>query len=250
MFPIRPRLLTVCTLLAVVTLAAITACAAIDSKAPAPESPIAVFADLRTPPANATVLFNGKDLNNWRQRDGKPAAWKIADGVMTASGGDIMTQLTFEDAFIHVEFREPKRPDPAGGNSGVYLHGRYELQVLDSYGTKIPGKGDCGGIYAQFAPLVNASKPPLEWQSFDVVFRAPRVDDSGKVIEQARMTVLHNGVVIHNNVEVLGPTGSALDDKVSEPGPLLLQDHGSPVQYRNVWLVRLPLKGSDTYEGR
>jgi hypothetical protein len=122
--------------------------------------------------------------------------------------------------------------------------------VIDSYGTKIPGKGDCGAIYDQFAPLVNASKPPLEWQSYDIIFRAPRVDASGKVIERARMTVLQNDVLIHNNVEALGPTGSALDDKVAEPGPLLLQYHGSPVQYRNVWLVPLPLKGSDTYAGR
>lgn len=250
MYLIRPRALTVCVLLAAMILAAITACAAIDDKAGTPKKLASAFMPLRTPPAGAIVLFNGKDLHNWRRRDGQPATWKIKDGVMTASGGDIMTQLTFEDAFIHVEFREPKRPDPARGNSGVYLQGRYELQVIDSYGTNLPGKGDCGGIYAQFAPLVNASKPPLEWQSYDVVFRAPRVDDSGKVIEQARMTVLQNDILIHNNVQVLGPTGSALDDKVTQPGPLLLQDHGSPVQYRNVWMVRLPLKGSDTYEGR
>jgi len=202
------------------------------------------------PPKGALMLSSGKDLRNWRQRDGQRAAWKVKDGVMTAAGGDIITDLKFTDAFIHVEFREPKEPDPARGNSGVYVQGRYEIQVIDSYGTKIPGKGDCGAIYDQHAPLVNACKPPLEWQSFDIIFRAPRMDDSGKVTGRARMTVLQNGMVIQNNVEVLGPTGSALDDRVGEPGPLLLQYHGSPVEYRNVWLVELPAKGSDTYQGR
>jgi len=236
-------------LIAVAVMFAVAASSAIGAKASGRQGPAPIFAPVHTPPATAIILFNGKNLHGWHQRDGKPAAFKVKDGVMTAAGGDIVTDRTFSDAIIHVEYREPKEPDPARGNSGVYVQGRYEIQVLDTYDVKIPGKGSCGAIYDQFAPLVNASKPPLEWQSFDIIFRAPRTDASGKVT-QGRLTVFHNEVLIHNNVEVLGPTGSALDDKVAEPGPLLLQYHGSAVEYRNVWLVPLPLQGSDTYEGR
>ncbi len=203
-------------------------------------------------PKNAVMLFNGKDLSNWRTRSGGPAGWKVADGVITVEPrtGDIVTQQKFTDFMLHLEWMEPDMPDAKGqakGNSGVYLQGRYEVQVLDSYGIEVPGKGDCGAIYDQFAPLVNACKPALEWQTYDVIFRAARLDDSGKVVNQARVTLLQNGMVIHNNVEVLGPTGGAIDDKVGEPGPLLLQDHGNLVKYRNIWIVELPLKGSDKY---
>ena len=236
-------------LVTIAVMSVVAASPAIGAKATGRKGPAPIFAPLHTPPANAVILFNGKNLRGWHQRDGKPAAFKVKDGAMTAAGGDIVTDRAFTDAIIHVEFREPKEPAPERGNSGVYVQGRYEIQVLDTYGVKIPGKGSCGAIYDQFAPLVNASKPPLEWQSFDIVYRAPRVDASGKAI-QGRMTVFQNDVLIHNNVEVLGPTGSALDDKVTEPGPLLLQFHGSAVEYRNVWLVPLPLQGSDTYEAR
>lgn len=203
-------------------------------------------------PENAVMLFNGKDLSNWRTRSGGPAGWKVADGVITVEPrtGDIVTQQKFTDFMLHLEWMEPDMPDAKGqakGNSGVYLQGRYEVQVLDSYGIEVPGKGDCGAIYDQFAPLVNACKPALEWQTYDVIFRAARLDDSGNVVNQARVTLLQNGMVIHNNVEVLGPTGGAIDDKVGEPGPLLLQDHGNLVKYRNIWVVELPLKGSDKY---
>lgn len=204
------------------------------------------------PPENAKVLFNGKDLKNWHTREGKPAGWDVSDGVMTVvkGTGDIVTDEKFTDFRLHLEWMEPDMPEATGqakGNSGVYLQGRYEIQVLDSYGIEVPGRGDCGGVYDQFAPLVNACKPALEWQSYDIIFRAPRFDDNGEVESQARVTVLQNGVVIQNNVEVEGPTGGAMDDKLDEPGPLLLQDHGNPVKYRNVWLVPLPLKGSDEY---
>jgi len=207
---------------------------------------------MQLPPKDAKILFDGKDLSNWEAYNGGPAAWEVADGAMTVvrGKGDIITKERFTDFRLHLEFMEPDMPDARGqakGNSGVYLQGRYEIQVLDSYGIEVPGKGDCGGIYDQFAPLVNACKPPLEWQTYDIIFRAPRVDDSGKVINQARVTVLQNGIVIQNNVEVLGPTGGAMDDKITEPGPLRLQDHGNPVKYRNIWLVELPLKGSDKY---
>ena len=138
------------------------ASSAIGAKATGRKGQGPIFAPVHTPPANAIILFDGKNLRGWHQRDGKPAAFKVKDGVMTAAGGDIVTDRTFTDAIIHVEFREPKGPDPARGNSGVYVQGRYEIQVLDTYDVKIPGKGSCGAIYDQFAPLVNASKPPLE----------------------------------------------------------------------------------------
>jgi hypothetical protein len=205
-------------------------------------------------PQNAVVLFNGKDVGNWTTRDGKPAGWKAEDGVLhvVPGTGDVVSNEQFTDVFLHIEFRCPDLPDAEGqgkGNSGVYLQGRYEIQVLDSYGLDIPGKGDCGAIYNQYAPLVNACNPPGEWQSYDVVFRAARVS-GGKVVEPVRVTILHNGQVIQNNVQLLGPTGGAVDQNEGGPGPLLLQDHGHLVAYRNVWIVPLPVKGSDTYEPR
>ncbi|MCZ6680622.1 MAG: DUF1080 domain-containing protein [Candidatus Poribacteria bacterium] len=202
------------------------------------------------PPSTAVVLFNGKDLSNWTQRNGDAAIWEVVDGVMTAGGGDIMTQERFTDFMLHLEFMTPNMPEATGqakGNSGVFLQGRYEIQVLDSYGIEVPGKGDCGAIYNQFAPLVNACKPPLEWQTYDVIFRAARVDPSGQVAENARVTLLQNGVVIQNNTQLLGVTGGSANEDVGAPGPLLLQDHGNPVQYRNIWVAPLPLKGSDKY---
>jgi len=204
------------------------------------------------PPPNAVVLFNGHDVSNWRTRAGEPAGWAVADGVMTVirATGDIVSAETYTDAFIHLEFRCPDMPDATGqakGNSGVFLQGRYEIQVLDSYGWEAPGLGDCGGIYNQFAPLVNACKPALEWQAYDIIFRAARLDDAGNVLANARITLLHNGIVTHNNVETLGVTGGAINEDIGTPGPLLLQDHGDSVSYQNIWLVHLPLVGSSEY---
>jgi len=206
----------------------------------------------QTPPESAIILFNGKDLSNWTTRDGHPARWSVEDGVMsvTARGGDIMTEERFTDFMLHLEFMTPDMPDATGqakGNSGVFLQGRYEVQVLDSYGIEVPGKGDCGSIYNQFAPLVNACKPPLQWQTYDVVFRGTRVDDSGQVVEPTRLTILQNGLVIQNNIQLPGITGASIDENAGEPGPLLLQDHGNDVKYRNIWIVSLPLKSSDQY---
>lgn len=208
------------------------------------------------PPENAVILFDGTDLSGWRRRDSdEPADWPVENGILTVGIGkrDIVSVETFRDAYIHLEFRVPDMPDKTGqkkGNSGVYLQGKYEIQVLDSYGWAVPGKGDCGAIYDQYAPLVNACKPPMEWQTYDIIFRAPRVDEAGNVVEHARITLLHNGIVVHNNVSVKGPTGGAMPGPLGEPGPLRLQDHGDPVQYRNIWLVHLPEEGSSEYAPR
>jgi len=207
------------------------------------------------PPENTVVLFNGRDVDNWTTRSGEPAGWKAEDGILhvVPGTGDIMTAEQMTDFFLHLELRCPDMPEATGqakGNSGVYLQGRYEIQVLDSFGIAIPGKGDCGAIYNQFAPLVNACRPPMEWQTYDVFFRSARLDDAGKVTEGARITLLQNCIAIHNNVEVTGPTGGAQDENEGRPGPLLLQDHGNLVSYRNIWFAPLPLEGSDTYEPR
>ena len=200
------------------------------------------------PSVHATRLFNGADLSNWTTRDGQPAGWKVEGEVMhvVPKTGDIISRQRFNDFYMHLEFRCPDMPEASGqakGNSGVFLQGRYEIQVLDSYGLDSPGMGDCGAIYNQCAPLVNACRPPMEWQSYDVFFRGPRDGAAGP-----RLTVLQNGQVIHNNVELPGVTGAAIDEAVEEAGPLLLQDHGDLVCYRNIWVEELALVGSDTYE--
>ena len=205
-----------------------------------------------TPPADAVVLFGGEDLANWTRMNGTPATWPVAERAMVSRGGDIKSKEQLKDVYLHLEWKEPDMPEARGqgkGNSGVMLQGRYEIQVLDSYGIEAPGTGDCGAIYAQHAALVNACRPPLEWQTFDVFFRAPRFDAEGKMLEAARFTVLQNGIVIQNNVQVTGVNYGSPDVDLSTPGPLILQDHGCAVEYRNIWLVHLPEKGSDEYGG-
>jgi hypothetical protein len=198
-------------------------------------------------PSGAVLLFNGRDVSNWTTRSGQPAGWRVEDGVLhvVPGTGDIMTQERLTDFVLHLEFRCPDMPEATGqakGNSGVFLQGRYEIQVLDSYGWAVPGLGDCGAIYNQFAPLTNACLPAMAWQTYDVAFRAPRGDEPGP-----RLTVLHNGLLIHNNIQLPGVTGAAIDEELAAPGPLLLQDHGNLVCYRNVWALPLPLVGSTTY---
>jgi hypothetical protein len=205
---------------------------------------------IMAPPSNAVILFNGKDLNNWHTRTGDPAGWEAKDGIMhvVPGKGDIVAEEKFTDFYLHLEWMEPDMPDAKGqakGNSGVFLQGRYEVQVLDSYGIEVPGKGDCGAIYNQFATLVNACKPPLQWQTYDIVFRCARMNDSGE-FEKPRVTIFQNGMVIQNNI-IFDLTGGAIDENVLEPGPLLLQDHGNLIKFRNIWIVPLPLKGSDQY---
>jgi hypothetical protein len=202
------------------------------------------------PPAGAARLFDGADITTWTTRDSGPAGWRVEDEILhvVPGTGDIMTRQRFTDFFLHLEFRCPEMPAARGqakGNSGVFLQGRYEIQVLDSYGWTEPGMGDCGAVYNQFAPLVNACRPAMEWQTYDVWFRAPRAGDAGPCL-----TVLHNGATIHNNIRLEGVCGAAIDERIQVPGPLLLQDHGDLVCYRNIWVVELPLAGSGTYGPR
>ncbi len=200
------------------------------------------------PPKGATVLFDGKDLSHWTRQRGGPAAWKIEGGAMTAGGGNILTREKFGDCRLHVEFNVPSMPDKRGqarGNSGVYLNGRYEVQVLDSYGPAIDppgrplGKNECGAIYGVAAPRVNATLPPGTWQTYDITFRGPRLGPDGAVSEPPRLSVVQNGVKIHDNVAVPAPTTAGLGKPSENQGPVMLQDHGNPVRYRNIWLVPL-----------
>lgn len=197
------------------------------------------------PPSGAVVLFDGKDFSKWVKVRGKDEVkWTLRDGgVMEGvkGHGDVMTRDTFDGKFkLHVEFRVPYEPAGKGqgrGNSGVYVQGRYEVQILDSYGLK-SAKNDCGAIYEVAAPKVNACKAPTVWQSYDIEFTAPKFEN-GKKTEPARMTVTHNGTVIHENVPIpVDNTRAGLGGDPSTPGPILLQDHGHPVQFRNVWLLK------------
>jgi rubredoxin len=196
------------------------------------------------PPHGAIVLFDGTNLDGWVQRkDGKsPAAWKLVEGgaVEVNGTGDIITKEKFGGSFkLHVEFRVPYLPKAKGqarGNSGVYVQGRYEVQILDSYGLESKND-DCGAIYEVAAPKVNACKAPTVWQSYDIEFTSPVCKD-GKKVERARITVHHNGVLIHDKVAITKDnTRAGMGGDVCTPGPILLQDHGNPVQFRNVWLL-------------
>ena len=196
------------------------------------------------PPEGAQVLFGGKSLDGWIGReDNKPAKWKVLDdGSMECVPGsrDIMTVAKFGPDFqLHVEFWLPLMKDAKGqarANSGVYLQGRYEIQVLDSYMNDTYPDGACGALYKLIAPKKIASKPPEQWQTYDITFNAPRVDDSGKVTKKGIVTVVHNGETIIDKGEFDTWTGGELDQKMGNPGPILLQDHGNKVRYRDIWL--------------
>ncbi|MEI6512044.1 MAG: DUF1080 domain-containing protein [bacterium] len=197
-------------------------------------------------PADAIVLFDGKDMSNWTKRkDGTPAAWKVENGYMEVvpGHGDILSKELFNDCQVHVEFWLPLMADCKGqarSNSGVYLQSRYEVQVLDSYELD-SGFDDCGAIYTQWKPMVNAGRPPEVWQTYDILFKAPRFNELGVKIANARLSVLFNGIWIHNDIEIPQFTGGQFDENIKEPGPLMLQDHNNFVRFRNVWARKLEL---------
>ena len=197
------------------------------------------------PPADAIVLFGGSDLSQWRSESGGKAGWEVKDGVATVSKtGNIVTKQSFGDCQLHIEWATPAEVQGEGqgrGNSGVIFQQRYELQILDSYQNKTYFNGQAGAVYSQYAPLVNVSRKPGEWQSYDVIFHAPRFDENGRLTRAATMTVLHNGVLVQDHVEIKGPTAQQPAKYVAHPlkQPLVLQDHGNPIRFRNIWIREL-----------
>ena len=199
------------------------------------------------PPSDAIVLFDGKDLAQWQAEDGSAAKWVVRDGYVEVKPGTgmLVSRRGFGDAQLHIEWATPTPPKGEGqerGNSGIFLMGIYELQVLDSYQNDTYADGQAGAIYGQSPPLVNATRPPGQWQTYDVVFHRPHFKADSSVERPARMTVFLNGVLIQDNFELSGPTAhqrrppySAHADKL----PLKLQDHGNPVRYRNIWIREL-----------
>lgn len=187
------------------------------------------------------ILFDGTSTEKWTDLGGNPVNWEVRDGIMTVGHGNIKSTEVYGDAHLHVEWREPDMPEATGqgkGNSGVYIHGCYEVQVLDSYGIEHPDKSDCGAVYGIYAPLVNACKPALEWQTYDIYVRAP-IFENGECVKSGYVTILQNGVCIHNNVELYRTNPGGITENRVPEGPLVLQDHGNPVSYRNIWFERL-----------
>jgi hypothetical protein len=216
---------------------------AADGPAANAEPPMVDPGPVGGPPSDAIVLFDGKDLSKFRGERSPEAKWRLGDGYMeVTSTGGIFSREEFGDCQLHIEFATPAVVQGEGqgrGNSGVYLMGRYEIQVLDSYHNQTQPEGQCGAFYGHNAPLVNASRKPGEWQSFDIMFRAPKLLEDGKV-QPGSFTVLHNGVLIQDHIPVGGqPTAAAPLGGIAATGPLYLQDHGNPVRYRNVWIRRL-----------
>jgi hypothetical protein len=213
-----------------------------------PVPPVVTPGQGMAPPSDAIVLFDGSNLNNWQSsRNGGDAQWTVQNRMMTVAPGtgDIQTRQGFGDVQLHIEWRTPEVVKGEGqgrGNSGVFFMGRYEIQVLDSYENHTYPNGQAASVYKQTIPLVNASRKPGEWQTYDIIFMAPRFNEQGRVTHPARVTVFHNGVLVQNNVQIWGdtqyiglPAYTRHDDKL----PLRLQDHGDLVSFRNIWLREL-----------
>lgn len=220
-------------------------------------------------PSDAVVLFDGKDLSQWCAMDGRPSKWVVRDGVMecTPGSGYIRTLRNFGDCQLHLEWAAPVPAKGSGqgrGNSGVFFGlDRYEVQVLDSYENPTYADGSAASVYGQYPPLVNACLPPGQWQTYDIIYTAPRFDEEGRLVSPARLTVLHNGVLVHHNVALTGPTAwidRAPYSPHPEKLPISLQDHGNPVRFRNIWVRELGRPGKpehtfstallDRYPGR
>ncbi len=218
------------------------------------------------PPSDAIILFDGSDLSAWEtgagasdtyarlseflqklQQPGDPVEWDIKQGnlLVKPGSGYIKTKRTFADMQLHVEWKSPEKPLKEGqnrGNSGIFLQGLYEIQVLDSYQHQTYSNGQAGAVYKQTGPLVNASLPPGQWQTYDIIFTAPVFGSAGNLISPARVTVMHNGVLVQNNVSIWGPTtyrGLPVYREHPTALPLVLQDHNELVSYRNIWIREL-----------
>ncbi len=211
-----------------------------------PQPPVVAPGQGTSAPGDAVVLFDGTDLSQWEQAsDGQPVRWKLVDGTLEVvkQTGDIHTKQGFGDCQLHIEWMAPPVVDPKLGgqslsNSGVFLMSRYEVQVLNSHDDQTYADGQAAAVYGQNPPLVNASRPAGEWQSYDIVFHRPRFK-SGKCVQPATVTVFHNGVLVQNHFEIQGPTRHKSTPRYlshSDKEPLKLQDHGDPVRYRNIWV--------------
>jgi len=205
-----------------------------------------------SPPSDATVLFDGTQTSmaNWTDTKGQPTKWIAGDGYMESvkGAGYIQSKQEFGSCQLHVEFMTPSKVEGDGqgrGNSGVFLQGQYEVQVLDSYENKTYPDGQCGALYGRAVPLVNACRKPGEWQSYDIIYHRPFFDRNGKVTRKATFTIFQNGVLIQDHVTLEGGTGwvnaHTVTDYVAhgDKGPIQLQDHGNPVRYRNIWVREL-----------
>jgi len=198
-------------------------------------------------PSDAIILFDGNNLSQWVDKDGKEPQWEVKEEIVTVvkGAGAIKTKAGFGSVQLHIEWRTPSEIEGAGqgrGNSGIFFQDNYEVQVLDSYNNRTYSNGQAGSIYKQHIPLVNASRPPSEWQTYDIIFKAPSFDANGKLIKAAYLTVIHNGVLVQDHVEVKGSTvyeGQPEYQAHNEKMPLQLQEHSNPVSYRNIWIREL-----------
>ena len=213
-----------------------------------PEPRIVIPGTNQSAPSDAIVLFDGNHLNEWcSAKDSSAAKWDVGkDGSLTVhpGNGDIMTKRSFGDCQLHLEFRTPAVVQGEGqgrGNSGIFLQNRYELQVLDCYENKTYPNGQTGSVYKQHIPLVNACRKPGEWQTYDIIFTAPRFNSDGILTAPGRVTLIHNGVLVQNNVEIKGTTEYIGLPKYQAHGkaPIRLQDHSNPVSFRNIWIREL-----------
>lgn len=195
------------------------------------------------PPSDAIILLS-ETVNAFQAKNGSPAKWKYENGILTVTPGtgNVVSKEAFGDCQLHIEFRTPsvvKGEGQGRGNSGIFLMQQYEIQVLDSYNNRTYSNGQAGSVYKQSAPMVNASRKPGEWQSYDIIFTAPRFNEKGRISSPARVTVNHNGVVIQNNTVIWGATKFiGLPEYTAHPDklPLELQDHGDLVSFRNIWI--------------
>ena len=199
------------------------------------------------PPSDAIVLFDGSNMDSWQSSKGGPSKWELKDGIMTVKPktGAIVSKQSFGDIQLHIEWRSPAEisgKSQGRGNSGIYIQQRYEVQILDSYENPTYVNGQAAAIYKQHIPLVNACRPPGEWQTYDIIFTAPRFNKDGTLFSKATVTVIHNGVLVQNHVTIHGTTENVGLPKVIAHDlkqPILIQDHSNPVSFRNIWVREL-----------
>jgi len=197
-------------------------------------------------PSDANVLLGKDDAKAWAHYDGADVKWTVVDGVMTVSPGtgNILTKENFGDCQLHIEWRAPHEPSKEGqdkGNSGVFFQERYEVQILNSYRNRTYSNGQAAAVYKQHIPLVNATKPSGEWNVYDIIFKAPKYNEQGALVENGTFTVLHNGVLVQNNVEIYGTSEYIGPPKVAPHGDgrIMLQDHSNTMSFRNIWIREL-----------